>query len=52
MNREKVRTIGISFLGGNSGFAGPYELGVDSIRAVNAEDVTVPPSTCFIRFIG
>jgi NADH dehydrogenase [ubiquinone] 1 alpha subcomplex assembly factor 1 len=40
MYREKVRTVGISLLGGNSGFSGPYELGIDSIRAVNEEDVT------------
>jgi len=43
MYREKVRTIGISLLGGISGVAGPYELGIDSIRAVNEEDVTKPP---------
>ena len=40
MYRERVRTIGISLLGGNSGVEGPYELGIDSIRAVNVEDVT------------
>jgi NADH dehydrogenase [ubiquinone] 1 alpha subcomplex assembly factor 1 len=40
MYREKVRSIGISLLGGNSLSAGPYELGIDSIRAVNEEDVT------------
>jgi NADH dehydrogenase [ubiquinone] 1 alpha subcomplex assembly factor 1 len=42
MYREKVRTFGISLLGGNSGAAGTYELGIDSIRAVNEEDVTKP----------
>ena len=42
MYREKVRTVGISLLGGNSGFSGQYELGIDSIRAVNEEDVTQP----------
>ncbi|EPQ52693.1 CIA30-domain-containing protein [Gloeophyllum trabeum ATCC 11539] len=42
MARDKVRSIGISLLGGNSGVEGPYELGIDSIRAVNAEDVTIP----------
>ncbi|KAI0346592.1 complex I intermediate-associated protein CIA30 [Trametopsis cervina] len=42
MYRERVRTVGISLLGGNSGVEGPYELGVDSIRAVNEEDVTTP----------
>ncbi|KAI1797420.1 complex I intermediate-associated protein CIA30 [Ganoderma leucocontextum] len=40
MYRERVRTIGVSLLGGNSGVEGPYELGIDSIRAVNIEDVT------------
>lgn len=39
MFRERVRTIGISLLGGNSGISGPYELGIESIRAVNEEDV-------------
>ena len=47
MLRERIRTIGISLLGGNSGVEGPYELGIDEIRAVNEEDVTVPPSTWF-----
>ena len=41
MYREKIRTIGISILGGNSGVEGDYELNIDSIRAVNDEDVTV-----------
>jgi hypothetical protein len=45
MLRERVRSVGISLLGGNSGVEGPYELGVDEIRAVNEEDVTVEPST-------
>ena len=40
MYRERVRTVGISLLGGNSGVEGPYELGIDSIQAVNVEDVT------------
>lgn len=39
MFRERVRTVGVSLLGGNSGVEGPYELGIDSIRAVNDEDV-------------
>ncbi|KAH7927957.1 complex I intermediate-associated protein CIA30 [Leucogyrophana mollusca] len=43
MMRERVRTVGISLLGGNSGVSGSYDLGVDSIRAVNEEDVTRPP---------
>jgi len=44
MLRERVRSVGISLLGGNSGVEGPYELGIDEIRAVNEEDVTVKPS--------
>ena len=40
MYREKIRTIGISLLGANSGVEGAYELNIDSIRAVNVEDVT------------
>jgi NADH dehydrogenase [ubiquinone] 1 alpha subcomplex assembly factor 1 len=43
MYRERIRTIGISLLGGNTGVEGPYELGIDSIRAVNEEDVTTEP---------
>ncbi|KAI0073877.1 complex I intermediate-associated protein CIA30 [Panus rudis PR-1116 ss-1] len=43
MFRERIRTIGISLLGGNSGVEGPFELGIDSIRAVNEEDVSVEP---------
>lgn len=43
MYREKVRSIGISLLGGNSGSAGHYELGIDSIRIVNDEDVIRTP---------
>jgi hypothetical protein len=40
MYRSKLRTVGISFLGGNSGFEGNYELWIDNIRAVNDQDVT------------
>ena len=47
MFRERVRTIGISLLGGNNGIEGAYELEIDSIRAVNEEDVTLP-SECVI----
>lgn len=43
MFRERIRSVGISLLGGNSGVEGPYELGIDEIRAVNEEDVTVEP---------
>jgi len=52
MYRERVRSVGISLLGGNSGIEGPYELAIDSIRAVNEEDAIIipgdpssPPST-------
>ena len=44
MFREKVRSVGISLLGGNSGVEGPYELGIDSIRAVNEEDAAAASS--------
>jgi NADH dehydrogenase [ubiquinone] 1 alpha subcomplex assembly factor 1 len=37
MHRQRVRSIGISLLGGNSGVEGAYELGIDSVRAVNGE---------------
>ncbi|KAF9453454.1 complex I intermediate-associated protein CIA30 [Macrolepiota fuliginosa MF-IS2] len=37
MYREKIRSIGISLLGGNSGAAGRYELGIDSIGVTNDE---------------
>ncbi|KAF5381972.1 hypothetical protein D9615_004298 [Tricholomella constricta] len=43
MYREKIRSIGISLLGGNSGSAGHYELGIDSVRIVNEEDVIRTP---------
>ncbi|KAI0261525.1 complex I intermediate-associated protein CIA30 [Gloeopeniophorella convolvens] len=46
MARERLRSVGISLLGGNSGVEGPYELGIDEIRAVNEEDVTTPPRAC------
>jgi len=45
MYRERVRTVGISLLGGNSGVEGPYELGIDSIRAVNEEDASTTPDS-------
>lgn len=44
MFRERIRTVGISLLGGNSGMEGAYDLNIDSIRAVNEEDVTTEPS--------
>ncbi|KAJ8589536.1 complex I intermediate-associated protein CIA30 [Rhizopogon salebrosus TDB-379] len=48
MMRERIRTVGISLLGGNSGVSGSYDLGIDSIRAVNEEDVTRPPGKWFL----
>ncbi|KAL0067821.1 hypothetical protein AAF712_004989 [Marasmius tenuissimus] len=36
---DKLRSVGISLLGGNSGASGDYELGIDSIRIVNEEDL-------------
>ncbi|CAE6466339.1 unnamed protein product [Rhizoctonia solani] len=45
MMREKVRTIGISILGGKSRTQGKYELGIESIRAVNEELEQEPTTT-------
>lgn len=44
MYRERVRSIGISLLGGKSGVVGKYELGIDSMSIVNDEDVNKTPS--------
>ncbi|KAH9953017.1 complex I intermediate-associated protein CIA30 [Lactifluus volemus] len=52
MLRERVRSVGISLLGGNAGVEGPYELGIAEIRAVNEEDVTAPPLDSSIRLSG
>lgn len=41
MNKERVKSVGISFLGGHSGIEGHYELAIDSIRAVNEEDAGI-----------
>ncbi|KAJ4480058.1 complex I intermediate-associated protein 30-domain-containing protein [Lentinula aciculospora] len=35
---DKLRSVGISLLGGNAGVSGKYELNIDSIRIVNEED--------------
>lgn len=43
MYREKIKSVGISMLGGNSGVEGKYELGIDSIRVVNEDDVVHTP---------
>ncbi|THH10871.1 hypothetical protein EW145_g1010 [Phellinidium pouzarii] len=40
---EKIRWLGISLLGGNAGVEGAFELGLDSVKAVNQEDVHTPP---------
>lgn len=42
MDAERVKSVGVSFLGGHSGIEGQYELAIDSIRAVNKEDAIVP----------
>lgn len=34
MMTHRIRTIGVSILGGNSGVEGRYELGLDEIKAV------------------
>lgn len=47
MYKERVRSVGISLLGGNSGVEGPYELGIDSVRAVNEEDAIIPGKPTF-----
>ncbi|OCB84741.1 complex I intermediate-associated protein CIA30 [Sanghuangporus baumii] len=43
IEEDRIRWLGISLLGGNAGVAGPFELGLDSIKAVNQEDVHTPP---------
>lgn len=48
MFREKVKSVGISILGGNSGVEGKYELGIDSIRVVNEDDVVDAPKSRLI----
>lgn len=42
MNKEHVKSVGVSFLGGHSGIEGQYQLDIDSIRAVNEEDAEIP----------
>ena len=48
MFREKVKSVGISILGGNSGVEGKYELGIDSIRVMNEDDVVHTPKSRLI----
>jgi len=40
IDKERVRSVGISLLGGMSGVAGRYELGIDSIGITNEEYIT------------
>lgn len=40
MLRERIRTVGISILGGTSGMEGSYELGIESIKAINPNHST------------
>jgi NADH dehydrogenase [ubiquinone] 1 alpha subcomplex assembly factor 1 len=49
--REKVKSVGISILGGNSGVEGKYELGIDSIRVVNEDDVVHAPKSRLILML-
>lgn len=49
MMREKVRTIGVSILGGKSKVQGRYELGIESIRAVNEVSTHSASSVSFIQ---
>lgn len=42
MDKERVKSVGVSFLGGHSGIEGHYQLAIDSIRAVNEEDAGIP----------
>ncbi len=51
MNRRKLRSINISLLGGHSGVSGKYELGIDSIRMVNEEDVKYPLVGAYISLL-
>lgn len=39
MMTENIKSVGVSILGGNSGVEGKYELGIDSVRFVNEEDM-------------
>ena len=44
VDREKIRTIGISNLGGHGNIEGAYQLGIDSIWATNRTDIPDTPS--------
>jgi len=39
IDKERIRSVGISLLGGMSGVAGRYELGIDSIGIINEEHI-------------
>jgi NADH dehydrogenase [ubiquinone] 1 alpha subcomplex assembly factor 1 len=43
MRKIKVRTVGVSILGGNAQVEGRFELGIDSIRAVNEVCLSFAP---------
>ncbi|KAF8575424.1 complex I intermediate-associated protein CIA30 [Ramaria rubella] len=47
MMTHRIRTIGISILGGNSGVEGRYELGLDEIMALSEKDLNVVPRSEF-----
>lgn len=49
--RERVRSVGISLLGGKSGMEGPYELGIESIRALNSDDIIPSSSSEFLIIV-
>lgn len=36
---ERIRWLGVSMLGGNEGVDGPFELGIQTIKAVNDRDM-------------
>jgi NADH dehydrogenase [ubiquinone] 1 alpha subcomplex assembly factor 1 len=42
---EQILSVGVALLGGHCNATGKYELGIDTIRIVNEEDVTVNPGS-------
>ncbi len=46
MGTAKLRSVNISLLGGHSNVSGKYELGIDSIRLVNEEDIDRSGNFC------
>ena len=52
MMTHRIRTIGISILGGKSGVEGRYELGLDEIKAVSeVRHISLAPALCSQRFL-